>query len=165
MGCGEGDHRKNPLADLPKPGHETKRDRVLTGRRVGCGVEGLRQYPCVFREHSPAAEFTGARLNEIGQLRWSEIHGDEIRLEGARTKTGEPTPYPYRLHALAILEGVKRIKDLPFVFSPNGNRPVAGWTPQKATIENLPASLRGSSTIYENGGNRPSETQDAAPGH
>ena len=132
---GRGIIESNPLADLPKPGHETKRDRVLTDEELVAVWRACENIPAHFANALRLLSVTGARLNEIGQLRWSEIHGDEIRLEGARTKNGQPHTIPLSAAALAILEGVKRIKDSPFVFSPNGNRPVAGWTPQKATID------------------------------
>ena len=132
---GRGIIESNPLADLPKPGHETKRDRVLTDEELVAVWRACENIPAHFANALRLLSLTGARLNEIGQLRWSEIHGDEIRLEGARTKNGQPHTIPLSAAALAILEGVKRIKDSPFVFSPNGNRPVAGWTPQKATID------------------------------
>ena len=51
---------------------------------------------------------TGARREEITQLRWDEIDGAVINLPGERTKTGEPRRVPLSKPALEILAGVPR---------------------------------------------------------
>ena len=109
---------------------------------------------------------TGARRDEIGHLRWSEIQGNEIRLEGARTKNGQPHIIPLSPLAVAIVGEVQRIKNSPFVFTPNGNRPVAGWTPQKARLDQF--AKIGPWVIHDlrqHRGDGTSEAQDAATGH
>src|SRR5262245_31359578 len=63
---------------------------------------------------------TACRREEIGALRWDELHGDEIRLEGPRTKNGNPHHIPLSPQAKAITKAVPRIVDCPLVFSING---------------------------------------------
>ena len=47
---------------------------------------------------------TGARREEITQLRWAEVAGDTINLPGVRTKTGEARTIPLSGPAMALLK-------------------------------------------------------------
>lgn len=76
---------------------------------------------------------TGARREEISQLRWSEIDGDTIKLSGARTKNGEPHTIPLSAPALELLARLPRISDLVFTY--NGGKPIAAWGRAKATLD------------------------------
>src|SRR5262249_15018007 len=101
---GRGIIGSNPASSVPKPGAVVKRGRVLTddelarvwraaatiGWPFGCAVQLL--------------ILTGARRDEIGALRWSEIHSDKIELAGERTKNGEPHTIPLSPAAAAIIE-------------------------------------------------------------
>jgi integrase len=131
---GRGIIESNPLADLPKPHHETKRDRVLSDAELVAVWTASETIPSHFASALRLLILTGARRDEVGHLRWSEIHGNEIRLESSRTKNSQPHIIPLSIQALAVIENVKRKKESPFVFTPNGNRPIAGWTPQKAHV-------------------------------
>ena len=79
---------------------------------------------------------TGARLTEIGSLRWAEINnGDNIiRLEGARTKSGKPHTIPLAPAALTILDVAPRIGS-EFVFTIFGRKPATGWTQAKRELD------------------------------
>ena len=79
----------NPMANLPRPGKEIKRERVLTDAEL---VKVWNAAERLGGPYGPAFQLlmlTGARREEIGQLRWSEIEGDTINLSGSRTKNGE----------------------------------------------------------------------------
>ena len=93
---GRGIIESNPLADLPKPHHETKRDRVLTDLELVAVWKACENIPSHFANAVRLLVLTGARLNEIGHLRWAEINKDEIVLEGARTKMVNRTSYRCR---------------------------------------------------------------------
>ena len=73
---------------------------------------------------------TGARREEITQLRWAELAGDAIHLPAERTKTGEPRLVPLSAPALAVLAGIER--QGPYVF---GSK--RGWARAKARIDAL----------------------------
>ena len=77
---------------------------------------------------------TGARREEIGALRWSEIHGDTITLEGARTKNGEPHLIPLSAPARALLDGLPRF-DSDFVFSVDGRKYITAWSTAKEKLD------------------------------
>ena len=80
---------------------------------------------------------TGARREEITQLRWSEIHGDEIHLEGDRTKNGDAHSIPLTPMARDIIDSIPRIADSDFVFTNNGVKPIVAWARPKADLDDV----------------------------
>jgi integrase len=129
----------SPMAGMDKPAQENERDRVLTD------VEIARVWDAAVRlgkPHGPAFQLlllTGARREEIGHLRWSEIDGDTIKLSGKRTKNGEPHHIPLSSAALAILDSVDRIERSDFVFTLSGDVPIGGWSKKKRNLDDLAA--------------------------
>jgi integrase len=89
---GRGIVDSNPLADLPKPGSETKRDRVLSDDELVAVWNAAGDLRWQFGQAIRLLILTGARREEIGQLRWAEIVVAEIT--GTRTKNGEPHTVP-----------------------------------------------------------------------
>jgi hypothetical protein len=92
----------NPMAGVPKPASETRRDRVLTDEELVAVWRGTGQEGWPFGTGIRMLMLTGARREEIGALRWSEIDHDLITLKGARTKSKEPHLIP--LSAAAVAE-------------------------------------------------------------
>jgi integrase len=126
----------NPMTGLPKPGSETSRDRTLSDdelRQVWNGAESL-QYP--FGPAHQLLILTGARKTEIGELRWSEIDGDTIKLCGTRTKNGEPHDIPLSQPARALLAKLPRIEGCDFVFTV-GRKPITAWAHAKEKLDTL----------------------------
>jgi integrase len=125
----------NPLANVDRPAQENKRERVLTDAelvKVWNAAERL-DYP-----YGPAFQLltlTGARREEIGRLRWSEIDGDTIKLEGSRTKNGEAHNIPLSPAARAVLDKLPRRGE--YVFSLNGYGPVASWPTAKRDLDDF----------------------------
>jgi integrase len=134
---GRGIVESNPLVALPKPGSETKRDRVLTDEELVAVWNGCGEIQWQFGNALRLLILTGARLNEVAHLHWAEIVGDEIQLEGARTKNDEPHTIPLSAAALAILEQIPRRADSPFVFVTSGTKPITGWPPQKDRLDDI----------------------------
>src|SRR4029079_18774139 len=81
----------DPTAGLPREGNGKSRDRVLTDSELA-RVLGACQgpYGAVVR----LLALTGARREEIAKLKWSEIDGDTIKLEGSRTNNRAPHTIP-----------------------------------------------------------------------
>lgn len=126
----------NPMADLPKSGAETSRDRVLSDdelARVWRAAGGL-GYP-----FGPAIReliLTGARRDEIGSLQRHELDGGTIRLEGERTKNGEPHTIPLPGLARRIIENLPKIgANGTFVFTTTGDTAVSGWSKAKRALD------------------------------
>jgi integrase len=132
---GRGNIAANPLADAPKPGTETKRDRVLSDAELKTVWDAANEWP--FGAAIRLLILTGARRSEIGDLRRYEIDGDTIRLRGERTKNGEPHTIPLSPPARAILDTLPRIHGSDFVFTTTGDTPISGWSVAKRRLPEL----------------------------
>lgn len=95
---GRGILTMSPMLDLPKPGTETKRDRVLTDGELVEVWKGAETLGWPFGDAIRLLILTGARREQISALRWSEIgdDGSDQRNTGcnaanlAPTNTAEP---------------------------------------------------------------------------
>jgi integrase len=139
---GRGVITNNPMTDLPQPAAGCSRDRVLDGHEIGviwkaCDVIGYPFGPLV-----QLLALTGARRLEIGALRRDEIAGDTIRLAGARTKNGEPHDIPLSGAAAAIIRALPQIGS-NFLFTTNGEIPVAGWGRRKGQLDAVITEING----------------------
>ena len=123
----------DPTAGMSRVGNVKSRDRVLCDAelaKVWAGAESLGSYSA-YGVAIRLLILTGARREEIGQLKWSEIEGDTIRLEGARTKTGVPHDIPLSAPARELLASIPRISDYVF----GGKKPIACWSQAKAKLD------------------------------
>jgi integrase len=106
----------NPATDLPKPGKETKRERVLTDDELKKVWKGAEKFGWPYGPAIQLLILTGARRAEISELQWAEVNGKTIELAGARTKNGEPHSIPLSEPALKVLKSVPRIAGREYVF-------------------------------------------------
>jgi integrase len=127
----------NPATDLPKVSPETKRNRVLSDAELAAVWNAAGKIGWPFGDALRLLILTGARREEIGQLKWSEVRGDLIALEGARTKNAEPHNIPLSLAASTLLQRVPRIADSDRVFTTNGKTSVSGWSRAKLKLDAL----------------------------
>jgi len=125
----------NPATDLPKPGSETKRDRVLSDDEVIAVWNASISLGWPFGEAIRLLILTGARREEIGALQWNEIADRQIRLSSARTKNGNPHTIPLSAPALTIIEGLPRIVGSTLVFTTSGKTPISGWSRAKVALD------------------------------
>jgi integrase len=130
------------MADLPKPGAVVKRDRVLTDSELAAVWKAAEKIGWPFGPTFRLLMLTGSRRDEIGSLRWSEIHGDEIRIPGERSKTGEPRIIPLSLAAARLIDTLPHIGD-DFVFTTTGKTPVSGWSKAKRLFDSTAAEING----------------------
>jgi integrase len=129
--AGRGTIPANPMQDMERPSKQSSRERVLTDdelSKVWKAAEGV-----------PGSVvkmliLTGARREEIAQLKWSEIHGDDIHLSNGRTKSGEAHHIPLSAAAQQLLASLPRISG-EYVFSINGKKPVSGWSGVKSKLD------------------------------
>jgi integrase len=137
---GRGIIATNPMADLPKPGSETKRDRVLSDHELVTVYKAAKDLGWPFGPAVQLLILTGARREEIGGLRWSELVGmtdmdaAEIKLEGARTKNNEPHTIPLSAPATTLVQKLPRMGNSDFVFTTTGRTPVSGWSRAKSKL-------------------------------
>ncbi len=125
----------NPMQGLPKPGSDTKRDRVLTDDELAAVWRGAATLGWPYGHAVQLLLLTGARREEIGQLKWSEVQGDTIHLEGSRTKTGNPHLIPLSTPAMALLD--HRVAGSDYVFTLRGPKPIRGWSGAKLQLDAL----------------------------
>ena len=126
----------NPMAGLKRPGNGKSRDRVLTDAelvKVWRGTEKIGQLGQVVR----LLILTGARREEMTKLRWSEVCGDHLHLEGNRTKNGEVHIIPLSKPARKLIETLPRIAGSDFVFTSDGKKPLSGWARPKADLDDV----------------------------
>ena len=132
---GRGIITANPMTDLPKPVTEVKRDRVLTDEELVAIWRGAERIGWPFGDAIRMLILTGARREEIGQLRRAEIIDDTISLNGARTKNGEAHDIPLSKPALEVLKHVKRIAGSDLVFTTNGRTSISGWSRAREQLD------------------------------
>ena len=126
----------NPAAGVAKPGNETRRDRVLSDKELKAVWKAADKLGWPWAGAIHLLILTGARREEIGQLRWSEIVDGQILLRGDRTKNGQPHTIPLSKLALAIIEMSPRIGGTgDFVFTTTGRTAISGWSKAKAELD------------------------------
>jgi integrase len=126
---------ESPATDLPKPGVEIARDRVLSDVELAAVWNAAGELAWPFGDAVRLLILTGARREEIGGLRWSEINGETIALRGERTKNGEPRTIPLSLSSTIVLQRLPRIANSERVFTTNGKSSVSGWSRAKGNLD------------------------------
>jgi integrase len=127
----------DPTAGLPKPGSETKRERVLTDAELAAiwRAAGDLGYP--FGAAIKLLILTGARREEVGGMKWSEIAPGKWTLPALRAKNRLEQITPLSAAAMVVLDSLPRIGRSDLVFTTNGLTPVSGWSKAKAQIDRL----------------------------
>jgi integrase len=95
---------ENPVANVPKPGTEAPRERVLTEAELAL----IWQATGSDHDHDRIVRLlmlTGARREEVGGMTWGEVHAGLWTLPSARSKNGLPHEVPLGPLALAQLPG------------------------------------------------------------
>jgi integrase len=124
----------SPVTGIEKPHEEEVRERVLTDDELrklwlACEDEGP------FGQALRMLMLTGARRNEVSQMRWSELDEDGTwTLPRERSKNRRPHKVSLPLQARAIIEVMPHIADCDFVFTADGKKPVTGWDKAKVRI-------------------------------
>ena len=124
-----------------------KRDRVLTDAELVLVWRAAEKIGWPFGSIFRLLILTGARREEIGALRWSEILGDEIELDGVRTKNGEPHTSPLSTIAVELIETLPRIAKSEYVFTTTGASPVSGWSKAKGLLDEEAAKINGNRAL------------------
>ncbi len=140
----------NPAAAIKKPGTEHSRDRVLSDeelRAIWRATEGDSQFDGIVR----LLMLTGQRLNEVAQMRWSEIDTDNriwampaAKGDERRTKNSRAHVVPLTDPMIEILEArkaqqkamVRKDKPMPaLIFTTTGTTPYSGFSKSKARLD------------------------------
>jgi integrase len=130
----------NPMVGVDKPGAEVRRERLLSDGELVKVWNAAERLGAPYGSAFQLLILTGARREEIGRLRWSEIdNNNTIKLEGSRTKNGEAHNIPLSTKARAVLDKLPRIANSEFVFTFSGHVPVSGWTKAKRDLDDFAA--------------------------
>jgi integrase len=131
----------NPVIGTEK-NEEKSRDRVLTPAELRLIWNALEddEYGSVIK----LLALTGQRANEIGGLRWGEIHDGQIILPAERTKNGKPHVLPLSEPAVAII--AQQTKGGDFIFG-NAGRGFTNWTRGKERLDQRVATANGGEPI------------------
>jgi integrase len=119
----------NPLRHAEKPGSEKARERVLTDAELVKVWNAAEQLQPHYRDALRLLILTGARKQEISELRWDEIKGGCIFLEGERTKTGRQHIIPLSTPARDLVAD-RHVGD--YVFGG-----VSNWTRAKRKLDEV----------------------------
>jgi integrase len=127
----------NPVANVAAPDGPEARDRVLSDLEIAAlwrATGGVGEpFGAVFK----LLLLTGCRLNEIAQMRWSELSEDgaTLHLPAERVKNKRAHDVPLSALARNIIADVARIAESPFVFTVTGRSPVSGFSKAKARLD------------------------------
>jgi integrase len=129
----------SPMVDLPKPGTEVRRKRVLSDHELVLAWSAAQQVGWPMGSAIQLLMLTAARREEIGALQWSEIDRtrNEIRLQGERTKNGEPHTIPLSTSARSLIDAVPGVGGSTFVFTTTGTTSISGWSRAKESVDKL----------------------------
>jgi integrase len=123
----------NPAAGLEKVGKMTSRDRVLTDTELTTVWAAAEQRGLPYGRAVQLLALTGARREEISQLKWTEIEDNTIKLAGDRTKNGEAHDIPLSTAAMAVFKLVPRHAGSDYVFG----QALTGWSRAKSKLDEL----------------------------
>ena len=105
---------------------EKSRDRVLSDDEISWFWEACEGLGYPIGTFGQVVLLTGQRLNEIAQMKWSEIDDDGVfTIPPERVKNKREHKVPLSPLVRALLSRVERKGD--FVFSKNGMVPMNGW--------------------------------------
>jgi integrase len=125
--------KMSPVTGVERPHKEKARTRTLNDdelRQLWKACNGP------FGDALKVLVLTGARRNEVSQMRWSEI--DEKRrlwvLPASRSKNHHEHTVPLSSQAWTLIQAQRRFLGCDFVFTADGRRPVTGWDKAKSRI-------------------------------
>ena len=128
----------NPFTSVWSPPTSPARDRVLDQTEVRWLWVATNTIGEPFGPLVRLLLLTGARLNEVARMTWSELSDDGATwsIPGSRTKNHLPHLLDLPPLAREILANVKHIAGKPgYVFTTNGRTPVSGFSKIKARLD------------------------------
>lgn len=117
----------SPMIGIKAPAKETSRDRVLSDDEIRWLWMAADRIGQPWGALAQLLLLTGQRRGEVVAMTDDELDGDTWHLPAARTKNKRAHDVPLSAPALAILDGVERIKSKAgYVFTTTGRAPVSG---------------------------------------
>ena len=125
---------QNPVIGIGKH-REESRKRILTDIELKAIWDALP--PDTYGTILRLLLLTAARLNEMGELKWSEIDFDRNRIElpEARVKNGRAHLIPMSGTVREILQAQPRIEGRDHVFAARNGSPFSAWSIAKKNLD------------------------------
>jgi integrase len=130
---------RDPCAGISAPSPERSRDRVLDDAEIKLAWQAFEAIGWPFGPICKLLALTGARLGEVGGMRWSELDlaARVWRLPAARVKNARAHEIPLSDAAVEIIQGLPHIGDVKdgYVFTTTGRTAVSGFSRAKRAID------------------------------
>jgi len=137
--CGEqGVLDRSPADKLKAPKREISRDRVLSEDELAKVWKAATDTPYPFGPVFRLLILTGQRRNEVARAEWNEfdLEAGIWTIPASRAKNGQKHIVHLSDEALAILSGLPRLENSPFLFTTTGTTPVSGFSKAKEALDN-----------------------------
>jgi integrase len=138
----------SPCDKIKAPAPEQSRDRVLSDDEIRNAWRAFERVGWPFGKIAQLLLLTGARRDEIGSGRWSEIdlEAKTWTIAKERSKNGLAHEIPLSDAAIDILESLPRIgeKKDAFIFTTTGATAVSGFSRAKEAID---AAMRSEASV------------------
>ena len=136
----------NPFDTLAAPGLPPARARVLDDDELALFWRATRKEEYPFGPLFRLLALTGQRVSEVRGMTWQELSKSRRtwNIAGDRTKNGKPQLVPLSSAAMAELQAIAPKDEWPkkgFVFTTNGEVPVAGLSKAKLRLDRQIALL------------------------
>lgn len=127
----------SPCNNVRPPVRTTQRDRILNDGEIAAVLQACDKVPAPFGNLVRMLLLTGARRNEVAQMRWSELSGNIWTLPAARSKSNRANVLPLPPAAMALLAQLPRRDDGDgYVFTTTqGKKPFSGFSKGKALLD------------------------------
>lgn len=133
----------SPMAGVKKPTAETSRERTLDDAEMKVIWNGCAKLNPAFAALVKLLLLTGARRNEVAEMRWSELDLEKRlwTIPGARTKNGQEHRLYLSDAALGVLKTLPRIAGAKFVLTTDGASAVSGFSKAKKLLDKATPNL------------------------
>ena len=112
----------NPIDSLVKPYKEKSRDRVLTLQEIKAIYEACSQVDPIQGYLIKFLILSGQRINEITNLKWSDIKGESFEIPKELSKNMHKIITPLTIHMKSVLSKMSQ-RDT-YIFSYDGSKPL-----------------------------------------
>ena len=140
---------RSPVEGMKAPAAEASRDRVLRDSEIRLVWQAFETVGGPIGQIGKLLFLTGARLNEIAGLEWSELdlEAKTWTLPAARAKNSKENVVPLSAPALAIIESLPIVEPKKFVFTRTRKSPVSGFSKAKEKIDAVLTTVAGEGTV------------------
>jgi integrase len=127
----------NPCDKVEMPGEETARDRILTDEELAKVWRAATKAHSHFGVVVKLLILTAQRRSEVAAMEWRELDvpGKLWKLPRGRVKNDNGHEVPLSAEALAVIEGVRRVKGRELLFTTTGRTPISGFSKAKLELD------------------------------